>query len=291
MDASVRTVQLHGRPLAYRRLGREGDPAVLFVHGLGSSGETWGAVPERVAGAGFDVVVVDLPGHGASYRGPGDYSLGAMASALRDLLDHLAVDRVHVVGHSLGGGVALQFAYQFPERAGSLVLESSGGLGVETFGGLRAAALPGADLVIRLAFSERAMTAADWVGRQLGRVGIRPHALSPRALDTVRGLSDEASRASFLATLRSVIGPQGQYVSALDKLHLVGDRPVLIVWGDRDPMLPVEHGAAAHALLPHSRFVVFEGVRHEPHVDQPDRFAELVVDHLLGAESSLADAG
>lgn len=278
------TIHLNGIDVAYRQVDATGPdvhatPAIL-IHGIGSSVETWADVPERLAAAGFHVIAIDLPGHGESSRGPGDYSLGALASTVRDLLDHLGIPRVHIVGHSLGGGVALQFQYQFPERVAAMVLESSGGLGEETFTGLRAASLPGSELVIGWAINERTLGAASWVGEQLSRVGVRPHALSPRSLETVSWLAEPDRRTAFLATLRSVVGPGGQRVSALDKLHLLEGSNVLIIWGDRDPMIPIHHGQAAHDMLQGSRFVVFPGAGHEPHLDDSARFAELVIGHL-----------
>lgn len=270
---------LHGRDLAYRYWPGVGVP-ILLIHGIGSSADTWGDIPNRLVAAGYPVIAVDLPGHGESSRGPGDYSLGAMASSLRDLIDLLGVVRVHLVGHSLGGGISMQFVYQFPERVADMVLVSSGGLGEEAFTGLRAASVPGSELALRFAINARTLRGAAWIGEHLGRFGLRPHALSPRALETVSWLGEEDRRAAFLATLRSVVGPGGQHVSALDKLHLMADRRILIVWGDEDPMIPMTHGEAAHALLPGSRFVVFPGAAHEPHVHDPERFATLVADHL-----------
>lgn len=272
-------VFLHGRDLAYRDLPGIGTP-VLLIHGIGSSMDTWADIPDRLSAQGIHVVAVDLPGHGESSKGPGDYSLGSLASTLRDLLDHLGIDRVHLIGHSLGGGVSMQFAYQFPDRVESMLLESSGGLGEEAFTGLRAAALPGSEVAIKWAINQRTLTAASWLGEKLGRVGITPHALSPRALETVSWLGEQDRRAAFLATLRSVVSPTGQRVSALDKLHLMQHYPILIVWGDKDPMIPMAHGQRAHTLLEGSRFVVFPGAGHEPHLHDPDRFVALVADHV-----------
>jgi pimeloyl-ACP methyl ester carboxylesterase len=270
---------LHGRDVAYRELPGTGIP-VLLIHGMGSSMATWGDVPERLAATGLRVVIVDLPGHGNSSREPGDYSLGSMASTLRDLLDHLQIPVVHLVGHSLGGGISMQFSYQFPERVASLVLESSGGLGEETFAGLRAAALPGSEIAISWAINRRTLAGAAWLGERLSAVGLTPHALSPRALETVSYLAEKDRRTAFLATLRSVVSPRGQRVSALDKLHLMPGGRVLIIWGDRDPMIPISHGRQAHEVLPGSRFVVFPGATHEAHAHDPERFADLVVDHV-----------
>ena len=280
--AARQFVALNGRVLAYRELPGTGTP-VLLIHGIGSSGDTWGDIPERLSAQGVAVVAVDLPGHGESSRGPGDYSLGSTASILRDLLDHLGIERVHLVGHSLGGGVSMQFAYQFPERVDTMTLVSSGGLGEETFTGLRAASLPGSEFALKWAINARTLKGASWVGDKLGRIGLHPHALSPRALETVSWLGEDDRRAAFLATLRSVVSPRGQSVSALDKLHLMSGRRILIIWGDRDPMIPMKHGENAHALLPGSRFVVFPGAAHEPHVHDPDRFADLVLEHVSGA--------
>lgn len=270
---------LHGRDVAYLDLPGPGIP-VLLIHGIGSSADTWGQVPQRLSARGMRVVAVDLPGHGDSSRGPGDYSLGSLASTLRDLLDHLGIERVHLVGHSLGGGVSMQFTYQFPDRVESMVLESSGGLGEEAFTGLRAASLPGSELAIKWAINQRTLTGASWLGAKLSRVGISPHALSPSALETVSWLSEADRRTAFLATLRSVVSPSGQRVSALDKLHLMNGSRVLIVWGDKDPMIPIAHGRTAHGMLDGSRFVVFPGAGHEPHVHDPDRFVDLVAGHV-----------
>lgn len=272
-------VHLNGRDLAYRELPGAGTP-VLLIHGIGSSSDTWGELPERLSAQGIAVLAVDLPGHGDSSKGPGDYSLGSLASTLRDLLDDRGVERAHLVGHSLGGGVSMQFTYQFPDRVASMVLESSGGLGEEAFTGLRAAALPGSELAIKWAINQRTLAGASWLGDKLSRVGVTPHALSPRALETVSWLGEEDRRAAFLATLRSVVSPRGQRVSALDKLHLMEGSRVLIVWGDRDPMIPMGHGQAAHQLLSGSRFVVFPGAGHEPHMHDPERFAALIAEHV-----------
>lgn len=291
--SSERLIHLHGRDVWTRILPASGTGPtaripVLLVHGIGSSLDTWGDVPERLSAQGLPVIAVDLPGHGRSSKAPGDYSLGSLASTLRDLLDHLGHDQVHLVGHSLGGGISMQFSYQFPTRPVSLTLVSSGGLGEEVFPGLRAAALPGADLALRLAINERTIAGLDWAGDRLARVGYRPHALTGGALDTVRRLSVPENRVAFLSTVRSVISTRGQRVSALDKLSLMDGERVLIIWGDRDPMIPHAHGENAHALLPGSRLVIFPGAGHEPHAADPGRFTSLIVEQVTRQETSLS---
>jgi pimeloyl-ACP methyl ester carboxylesterase len=131
---------LHGRPVTYAVAGA--GPVLLLVHGMGGGYENWREVIEPLARR-HTVVAPDLPGHGASPPGNGDYSIGALAAGLRDLLLALGHQRATLVGHSLGGGIAMQLAYQFPELAERLVLVSSGGLGPEVSLVLRAAALPG----------------------------------------------------------------------------------------------------------------------------------------------------
>lgn len=280
-----RLIHLHGTDVWTRTLpGAQVRSAVqtpvLLVHGVASSLDTWGDLPDRLSERGIPVIAMDLPGHGRSSKAPGDYSLGSLASTLRDLLDYLGHERVHLVGHSLGGGISMQFTYQFPTRPVSLALVSSGGLGEEVFPGLRAATLPGANLALRLALNERTLAGLDWAGERLSRIGWQPHALSGGALDTVRKLSDVEHRAAFLSTVRSVINTKGQRVSALSKLTLMNGERVLIIWGDKDPMIPHSHGENAHALLPGSQFVIFGGAGHEPHVTDPERFTSLIAEHV-----------
>jgi pimeloyl-ACP methyl ester carboxylesterase len=269
---------LHGQVLAYEDIPGPGPLAVL-VHGVGSSRATWDPVLPLLAKRGVHVLAVDLPGHGGSAKGRGDYSLGALASTIRDLLDHLGYDRAVLVGHSLGGGVAMQFAYQFPERCEGLVLVASGGLGPETNALLRAASLPGAELVIPWLSHPKTVTAIGHVGRTLGWAHIGPGLLSADSMTILAGLHDPQARAAFLATLRGVVDISGQRVSATSRLP-DARMPILLVWGDRDPVIPMKHGHAAVDLLTDGRLVVFPGAGHEPHRHDPARFTEVLVEHL-----------
>jgi pimeloyl-ACP methyl ester carboxylesterase len=277
---------LHGHRVRYLTAG-SGPPLVL-VHGITSSADTW---VDAMRGLARDhtVIAPDLLGHGASAKPRGDYSLGAYASGVRDLLAALGHDRVTIAGHSLGGGVAMQFAYQFPERTERLVLVSSGGLGREVNLLLRAAALPGAEFVLPL-------LVPSWLGGAVsgaGRVGelLRLRA-RPDLGEVVRGflsLNDAEARAAFLHTLRAVIDPGGQRVSAADRLYLAGSLPTLIVWGERDPIIPAAHGRAAHAAMPGSRLEIFESSGHFPHMDEAVRFVEVLCDFLATTEPAALD--
>src|SRR5436190_1637319 len=140
-------VLIHGHRVRFRTAG-EG-PLVVLVHGITGSSQTWEEVIPALA-VDHTVVAPDMLGHGESAKPRGDYSLGAYASGLRDLLAVLGYDRGTLVGHSLGGGIAMVFAYQFPERTERLVLAGSGGLGRDVSIALRAAALPGSEYVVPL---------------------------------------------------------------------------------------------------------------------------------------------
>ncbi len=285
----ARTALLHGHEMSYLELPGHGVPLVL-IHGVGSSLRTWDDIPDRLARAGRHVIAVDLVGHGDSGHGNGDYSLGANANSIRDLLDHLGLPRAHLVGHSLGGGVALQIAYQYPERVASLTLVASGGLGPDASSGLRAATLPGSALAIRALTSDRVLGVGDWLGHQLDRVGIRTEALSARTLDRLRALKDERRSIAFLSTLRSVVGPDGQRVSGLPRLATMDPERVLIVWGDRDTLIPWRHGLMAHERLPGSRFVLMRYAGHHPHNHDPEGFTTAVLAHVAKADRA-AGAG
>jgi pimeloyl-ACP methyl ester carboxylesterase len=259
-------------------------PAIVLIHGITSSSAVWVDLMQDLTDAGFKVVAPDLFGHGASAKPKGDYSLGAHASGVRDLLGMLGFESATVVGHSLGGGIALQLAYQFPEYSERLVLISSGGLGREVSPLLRAATLPGSELVMPLIVSDWAVRTGGAVSGALGRIGLRP---GPHLQEMARGyaslVGQDAQRA-FVNTLRSVIDAGGQKVSALDRLYLAEHMPVLIVWGDRDPIIPVEHGRNAHAEIPHSRMVEIPDARHWPQLDQPRLVCKELTEFIAGTE-------
>ncbi|HEX5929081.1 MAG TPA: alpha/beta fold hydrolase [Solirubrobacterales bacterium] len=264
----TKTAQVHGRAVSYAEAG-SGEILVL-IHGMAGTAEGWGSVIEPL-GLRHRVIAPDFPGHGLSAPGGGDYSLGSLASGLRDLLLTLGHERATLVGHSLGGGVAMQFTYQFPEMVERLVLVSSGGLGPDVSPVLRAAALPGADLFIA-ATAGVGRPIGSALGRGLGMLGMRPSADVAEVARGYASLADPERRKAFLATLRAVVGTEGQRVAALDRLYLAEALPLLIVWGERDPIIPVAHAEQAHEALSGSRLEVFEGVGHMPQCEDPGRF-------------------
>ncbi|HWI95140.1 MAG TPA: alpha/beta fold hydrolase [Solirubrobacterales bacterium] len=284
-EVSFETVTLHGRESGYL-VGGEG-PVLLLIHGMAGTCENWREVIEPLA-RHHTVIAPDLPGHGLSAGGSGDYSLGNLAAGLRDLLLVLGHERATIAGHSLGGGIAMQFSYQFPEMVERLILVSSGGLGLEVSPVLRAAALPGADLFIA-ATATTGQKIGGAIGRGLLKVGMKPAADVAEVARGYGSLAEPERRKAFLATLRSVVGTEGQRVSAADRFYLAEEVPVLIVWGARDPIIPASHGEDAHRALPGSRLEIFDGVGHLPQVEQPSRFITVLEDFLAETEPAQFD--
>lgn len=277
-------VAIHGNRIAYRTAGHDG-PTLLLIHGITQDSTTWGQVGHRLADVAR-VIAIDLPGHGRSDNPPGDHSLGAYASTCRDLLFALDESSASIVGHSLGGGVALQFAYQFPEMADRLVLLNSGGLGPDVSPLLRAAALPGADPVVRMLATPAVQRAITRTGEALERLGVRAGSDLEEVAQGLRDLSDPAARHAFLRTVRATIGVHGQRVSAADKLYLAEHVPTLLLWGAEDRIIPADHGRAAHEEIPGSRFETMPGIGHFPQLDAPDQVATRIRTFLRETEPS-----
>jgi len=286
--SELHEIVLHGHRVFFRSAGS--GPVLVLVHGITSTSATWAGVLPYLAER-FTVIAPDLLGHGESAKPRGDYSLGAYASGIRDLLIALGHDRATFVGHSLGGGVAMQLAYQFPEHCERLVLVSSGGLGRDINALLRAASLPGSELVLPLLVDARVLGAGRAMGRLLGRVGLRVHTDLGEVLRGHASLSDGEARAAFLHTLRTIVDPLGQRVDASDRLYLAQAVPFLIVWGERDPIIPVEHARTAHRLVPGSRLEIFPDAGHFPHLDDPLRFVRLLDEFMATTEPGETDAG
>ncbi|GAA6524395.1 alpha/beta fold hydrolase [Intrasporangium sp. DVR] len=276
-----RQTTLYGHTLSYVDSG-EGE-AILFVHGLLGSHRNWRYLVDRLDNTNR-VIVPDLFGHGASEKHEGDYSPAAQAGTLRDLIDRLGIDRVTIVGHSLGGGISLAFGYLFPERVERLVLVGTGGLGREVSPVLRAATLPVADVVLPVIASPWVRGGAELVGRGLALLGWRASHDIRAAWEGFTELSDADSRRAFLATTRAVMNANGQRIAALEYLTELSGVPVLIVWGTNDMVIPAEHAKRAAELAPACRVELFDGAGHFPHLDQPDHFVDVLRDFMATTE-------
>jgi pimeloyl-ACP methyl ester carboxylesterase len=276
-ELELQEMVLHGHRVAYRQAGS--GPVLVLIHGITSDSSTWRRVMPYLA-ARFTVIAPDLLGHGASAKPKGDYSLGAHASTIRDLLLTLGHDRATFVGHSLGGGIAMQISYQFPERCERLVLVDSGGLGRDVSVLLRAATLPGSELVLPLLAAARLLDAGRLAGSALRRLGLRAGTDIEEIARGHATLSSGESRHAFVQTLRAVVDPGGQRVNASNRLYLTRHLPLLLLWGQHDSLIPASHGSETHALLPDSRLEIFSDSGHFPQLDEPERFLHVLQDFI-----------
>lgn len=292
-EMHMEKISLHGRTLAYREAGAESEgatepkPTVLLIHGMAGSSTTWREMIPRLESR-FHVIAPDLPGHGESSLDFDDYSLGAMASALRDLLVVKGVTRCTVVGQSLGGGVTMQFLYQYPEFCERIVLIGSGGLGKEVNWVLRLLAVPGAEVLLTGAAAPFLVSAGDKIRGFFSAKGVRAVSLEePWA--AYESLGRRGHRRTFFKTLRAVVDGKGQAVSAVNRLHVAGMLPFQLIWGDRDPIIPVDHGYATHEAMPGSRLEVIEGAGHYPHVEAPADVERIMVDFMESTDPGHID--
>src|SRR6476469_1934570 len=270
-------IELHGHRVSYRIAGS--GPPVVLIHGMVNSSRHWERVAMPLADS-YTVVAPDLIGHGDSATPRGDYSLGAHAASIRDLLTAIGIERATIVGHSLGGGVAMQFFYQFPQRTERLALISSGGLGDDVSPLLRGAALPGSAALLRLATRPRLVGALAGAGKKLRERDVSAGVYLQAVARALGPLQDPGSRRAFLQTLRAVIDVQGQKVSARDRLYLLGEMQTLIIWGERDRTIPLSHGLEAAGSIPNCRFETLPKAAHFPNLEDPEGLAGILGDFL-----------
>lgn len=278
-EPTLRFETIHGYRRAYRIAGS--GPALLLIHGIGDNSTAWGPVHARLARR-FTVIAPDLLGHGQSDKPRADYSVAAYANGMRDLLSVLDVDGVTVIGHSLGGGVAMQFAYQFPQLVQRLILVGAGGVTRDVNVALRLASLPMGGEALALLRLPLVLPVLQGAGRVMGAVlgSTGPGRDIPNLLRILADLPEPTASAAFTRTLRAVVDWRGQVVTMLDRCYLTESVPVQLVWGDQDVVIPVSHARMAHAAMPGSRLEIFAGSGHFPHHDDPDRFIALVEEFI-----------
>jgi pimeloyl-ACP methyl ester carboxylesterase len=277
----VQFVTIHGHRRAFVKVGR--GPVVLLLHGLGCDHTTWEPVLDTLAKR-YTVIAPDLLGHGQSDKPRADYSVGGYANGMRDLLTVLGIDKATVVGHSFGGGVAMQFGYQFPERTERLVLVGTGGLGPEVSAGIRAITTPG---------FHQAMGVLTLPGvRHAGALGLRVLSKTSwkytRDFDEVaeiyHSFRDPAARQAIRHVVRAVVDWKGQIVTMADRAYLTEAMPMCVIWGRDDRVIPVGHANNAARLAPAARVEVIPNAGHFPHKDHPQRFAKVVHEFIRSTQ-------
>jgi pimeloyl-ACP methyl ester carboxylesterase len=279
---------IHGYRRAFRVAGS--GPAILLIHGIGDNSTTWQTVQSKLAQR-FTVIAPDLLGHGKSDKPRADYSVAAYANGMRDLLSVLDIEHVTVVGHSLGGGVAMQFAYQFPQLVERLILVGAGGVTKDVNIALRIASVPMGSEALALLRLPMVLPALQVLGR-LGGALFGSTGVGRDLPDVVRILADlpePTASSAFARTLRAVVDWRGQVVTMLDRCYLTESVPVQLIWGSRDSVIPVEHARMAHSAMPGSQLEVFDGSGHFPFHDDPDRFVELVEKFIDSTEPAVYD--
>ncbi|MDH6246720.1 alpha/beta hydrolase [Mycobacterium sp. OTB74] len=279
---------IHGYRRAFRAAGS--GPAILLIHGIGDNSTTWNTIQERLAQR-YTVIAPDLLGHGKSDKPRADYSVAAYANGMRDLLSVLDIERVTVIGHSLGGGVAMQFAYQFPQLVERLVLVGSGGVTKDVNVVLRIAALPMGTEALALLRIPLVLPTLQMLGRiggaLLGSTGIGRDL--PDMLRVLNDLPEPRASSAFARTLRAVVDWRGQVVTMLDRCYLTESIPVQLIWGSRDSVIPAAHGELAHTAMPGSRLEIFKGSGHFPFHDDPARFVEVVQEFIDSTPPAVYD--
>jgi pimeloyl-ACP methyl ester carboxylesterase len=277
----VQFLTLHGHRRAYVKAGQ--GPVLLLLHGLGCDHTTWEPVIDALARR-YTVIAPDLLGHGQSAKPRADYSVGGYANGMRDLLTVLGIDKVTVIGHSFGGGVAMQFAYQFPERTERLILVASGGLGPEVSPAIRAVTAPGFHQVMGV------LTLPGV--RHVGMAGLRALSRTPfkltRDLDEVAciydSFKDPYARAAIRHVVRAVVDWRGQIVTMADRAYLTQEMPMGVIWGRDDKVIPVRHASNAAALAADARVEIIPNAGHFPHKDHPHRFAKVVHEFIRSTQ-------
>ena len=282
----VEHVTVHGHRRAFVRAGS--GPVVLLLHGLGCDHTTWAPVIDSLART-HTVIAPDLLGHGVSDKPRADYSVGGYANGMRDLLTVLGIDTATVVGHSFGGGVAMQFAYQYPERTERLVLVGSGGLGPEVSTAIRAITTPGFHQVMGVLAAPGLRHAATTAMRLLARSGVSQLRDLGEVADIYDSFKDPRARAAIRHVVRAVVDWKGQIVTMTDRAYLTEAMPMCVVWGAADTVIPVAHAANASELAPTARVEVIPNAGHFPHRDHPERFAKIVRDFIRTTEASRYD--
>ncbi len=282
----VQYAMLHGHRRAFVRVGR--GPALVLLHGIGCNHKTWLPVL-RPLSRHFTVIAPDLLGHGQSGAPRADYSIGGYANGVRDLLAVNGISSATIVGHSLGGGIAMQYAYQFPQSTQRLVLVGSGGLGKSVHPMMRVMTAPGGDAALKLLTQPPLripVVAALQALHSTNAPGTVDLAGIAEVLDS---LGQRGRRKAFHHVLRAAVDWRGQVITMIDRAYLAESMPSLVVWGEKDSIIPVKHSYAAHALLPGSQLEVIPHAGHFPHEDDPEHFASALIDFILDTEPAKYD--
>jgi 2-hydroxymuconate-semialdehyde hydrolase len=277
-------VEVEGARIRTHASGDAGDPPILLLHGIARSLEDWLPQHDLLSDA-HRVISVDLPGFGLSDPLPGPISLDRLADGVERTVRALGEDRpMHVMGNSLGGAVAMRMLCRDPDRVRTLTLVAPAGFGREVTAALRILGVPGLGRFLLAKMDRRAAYRAE---RSIFRD--RAMVTDERVDFALKVLARPGYAATFLATAKSLGGIRGvspQWRAALLEEVAKLPRPTLVVWGERDLILPAAHMEAARRHMPAARFHVFSDTGHMPQIERPGEFAELALNFLRAEQRS-----
>lgn len=273
---SRHVVTASGHQMSYVT-GGSGPPMVL-LHGLGANSFTWRYVLPTLM-QHYTIFAPDMFGCGDSDKANVDFSLHAMAGYVNGFMEAVGLDRAIFVGHSLGGGLTMQYCHEYPGHAERIVLVSSGGLGTDLHWLLRISTLPGANGIIGAMADPRTRLPQLSRTMEQRRLHRLDQEFDPDTQTMLDRFQSYETRQAFLSMLRHVGGLKGQRLSALAHLGEL-TVPVLLIWGARDSTIPVSHGRHALSFIPFAHLEVLPNCYHRPQIEAPRRFNELILDFL-----------
>jgi pimeloyl-ACP methyl ester carboxylesterase len=251
-------VDVAGMRMHVRDNGRAGVPVVILLHGLGASLHTWEAWAQALS-AEYRVVRVDLPGAGLTGSDPsGDYSDGRGVAVLRELMDTLGVAQATLAGHSLGGRLAWRFAAEHPERLAKLVLVAPDGFASPGFEYGKKAEIPTLVKLMRYVLPKPML-----------RMQLTPAYADPAALND--DLVTRYYELMLAPTVRAAMIARMEQTMLTDPIPILAgiETPTLLIWGEKDRMIPVSNAADYLRAMPDATLVKLPDAGHLPHEEAP----------------------
>lgn len=270
-----RYVKINGIKTRYWAAGDKG-PAILLVHGLGGFIENWVYNIGPLAKS-HRVYAMDLPGFGLSDKTPLTRDLKVLVRFIADFMEAFSIEKASLIGNSLGGGLVLQFAIDYPDKVDKLVLVDNAGMGRGVIADFKLCSLPLiGELSVR---TSRKGTAVLW-----RKIVYDSSLVTPELVDlSFRLASQPGAKKALLAALRAgidIFGQRGDLVrQLLDSLKNI-KKPVLVTWGDRDRIIPVAHARTAVEKIAGARLELFDRCGHMPQLEYPEKFNRLVLAFL-----------
>ena len=279
---SVEILTVDGRKVRVAQAGDPANPPVLLVHGIGRSLEDWDELSERLADS-YRVIRLDTPGFGYSDPLPGAVTHLSLGQGIAPVLDALGETRpLHAIGNSLGGSTIMEFAVAHPDRVASLTLIDSAGFGKSVTPLLKMLTIPGLGWLLTRRVSRQAARMFEnsiFVDRSL---------VTKERVDHAVRVGNQPGNGTFMYRMVRHLGTwrgvRREWRERLLTAVVRHDRPVLVIWGERDRVLPASHLDAALQTFPRATSHLFPGVGHMPQIETPDATARIIREFLATAQ-------